>query len=93
VIGNLGLILVNRSWSSTLRASLRTPNGALWRVIGGTLVFLACVLYVPGLRDVFGFTYLHASDVLLAFAASAMGVAWFELLKWAKGRRARDARA
>ncbi|MBW8363763.1 MAG: cation-translocating P-type ATPase [Rhizobium sp.] len=93
VIGNLGLILVNRSWSSTLRVSLRTPNAALWRVIGGTLVFLACVLYVPGLRDLFGFTYLHAGDVLLAFAASAMGVAWFELFKWARGRRAAGARA
>ena len=93
VIGNLGLILVNRSWSSTLRASLRIPNPALWRVIGGTLGFLACVLYVPGLRDVFGFAYLHAGDVLLAFVASAMGVAWFELFKWAKGKRVTGARA
>jgi len=41
---------------------------------------------VPGLREVFGFTYLHANDVLLALAAGAAGIAWFELFKWAKGR-------
>jgi hypothetical protein len=45
------------------------------------------VLYVPGLREVFGFTYLHANDVLLAFAAGAAGIAWFEVFKWAKGKR------
>ncbi|MGE5320792.1 MAG: cation-translocating P-type ATPase [Hyphomicrobiaceae bacterium] len=93
VIGNLGLILVNRSWSSTLLASLRTPNRALWRVMGGTVGFLACVLYVPGLRDVFGFSYLHASEVLLALVAAATSVAWFELFKWAKGKRMADMRA
>ena len=87
VIGNLCLILANRSWSGTLLASLRTPNPALWWVIGGTLGFLAFVLYVPGLREVFGFTYLHANDVLLALAAGATGIVWFEVLKWARGRK------
>jgi Ca2+-transporting ATPase len=87
VIGNLWLILANRSWSTTLLASLHTPNPALWWVIGGTLGFLAFVLYVPGLREVFEFTTLHANDVLLALAAGAAGIAWFELFKWAKGRK------
>ena len=86
VIGNLWLILANRSWSGTFLASLRTPNAALWWVIGGTLGFLAFVLYVPGLRELFGFTYLHPNDVLLAFTAGAIGIVWFELFKWAKGK-------
>lgn len=88
VIGNLGLILVNRSWSSTLLASLRTPNAALWWVMGGTLGFLAFVLYVPGLRELFSFTYLHLNDVLLAFAAGVTGIGWFELFKWMQVRQA-----
>ncbi|MDA8128955.1 MAG: cation-translocating P-type ATPase [Betaproteobacteria bacterium] len=91
VAGNLWLILVNRSWSATLRDSLRTPNAAFWRVIAGTLGFLACALYVPWLRDVFGFAPLHAGDLLLALAAGALGVAWFELFKWVRGAR-RDRR-
>jgi Ca2+-transporting ATPase len=59
----------------------------LWWVIGGTLGFLACVLYIPGLRGLFGFAYLHATDVLLAIAAGATGIVWFELFKWVKGTR------
>ena len=88
VIGNLGLILANRSWSGSLLASLRTPNPALWWVVGGTLGFLAFVLYVPGLRELFGFTYLHLNDVLLAFAAGATGIGGFELFKWMQVRQA-----
>ena len=87
MIGNLWLILINRSWSSTLLTSIRTPNPALWWVIGGTLGFLAWVLYIPGLRDLFGFAYLHATDVLLAIAAGATGVVWFECFKWLKATR------
>jgi Ca2+-transporting ATPase len=93
VIGNLWLILANRSWSGPLLASLRTPNPALWWVIGGTLGFLAFVLYVPGLREVFDFATLHTNDVLLALVAGAAGIAWFELFKWAKGRKAAGASA
>ena len=88
VIGNLWLILANRSWSGSMLGSLRTPNPALWWVVGGTLGFLALVLYLPGLREVFGFAALHAPDVLLAFVAGAAGIAWFEVFKSVQGRRA-----
>src|SRR5262249_8340764 len=46
IVANLGLILTNRSWSRTTLATLRSPNPALWWVVGGTLAFLAVVLYV-----------------------------------------------
>src|SRR6185369_11413412 len=35
IIANLGLILINRSWSRTVLATIRSPNPALWWVIGG----------------------------------------------------------
>ena len=82
VLGNLGLILANRPLSGSLLDSLRTPNPGLWWVMGGTLGFLAFVLYVPGLRELFDFTYLHLNDVLLAFAAGVTGIGGFELFKW-----------
>jgi len=87
VAGNLWLILVNRSWSANLRDSLRIPNAALWRVVVGTLAFLACALYVPWLRGVFGFGTLHVDDLLLALAAGGIGVAWFEMFKGVRGAR------
>ena len=55
-------------------------------MIGGMLGLLAFVLCVPGLREVFSFTYLHANNVLLALVAGATGIAWFERFKWVKGK-------
>ena len=45
IVANLGLILVNRSWTRTILGTLRAPNAALWWVLGGaTLVVLALTL-------------------------------------------------
>ena len=45
VLGNLGLILTNRSQHATLFATLRRPNPALWWIVGGALLGLALALY------------------------------------------------
>ena len=81
VIANLALILSNRSWSRTVMATLRSPNAALWWVVGGALVFLGAVLYVPFLRDLFSFAALHPNDVAICLAAGVASVTWFELFK------------
>ncbi len=47
VIANLGLILTNRFWSRTVLSMFRMPNAALTWVLGGAMIFLAIVLYVP----------------------------------------------
>ena len=87
VIANLGLILTNRSWSRTIFGTLRSRNAALWWVIGGTLVVLGLVLYVPALRNIFSFGVLSAADLAICFAAGLLSVAWFEGLKFLNGRR------
>jgi P-type Ca2+ transporter type 2C len=81
VIANLGLILTNRSWSRTIRQTLREPNRALWYVVGGTIVLLGLALYVPALRDLFHFAKLSPVDLLIAVGAGALSVIWFEALK------------
>ena len=81
VIGNLSLILANRSWTRSLFSALFSPNRALWWVMGGTLALLALVLYLPGLRDLFRFTPLHANDLALCVAAGLASILWFELFK------------
>lgn len=63
VLGNLALILANRSRLRGLSATLREPNPALWAVVLGASAFLALVVAVPGLRDLFYFD-LPAGDVL-----------------------------
>lgn len=81
IFANLGLILTNRSWSRTILETLSTPNAALWWVIGGALVFLGAVLYVPFLRDLFRFSFLHFIDLAICFMAGIASIIWFEGLK------------
>ncbi len=86
IIANLGLILTNRSWSRTILETMSTPNPALWWVVGGALAFLAMVLYVPILRELFGFGYLHFIDIAICFMAGITSILWFEGLKIVNGR-------
>jgi Ca2+-transporting ATPase len=90
IVANLGLILTNRSWSRTIFETISSPNRALWWVLGGALVFLAAVLYIPFLRELFGFSYLHLLDIAICFMAGIASILWFEGLKMINGRRSRS---
>jgi P-type Ca2+ transporter type 2C len=87
VIANVALIVTNRSWSRTILAILRTPNPAMWWVVGSALVFLALVLYVPFLKALFHLSTLHPNDIALSVGAGAVSIAWFETLKAFQRRR------
>ncbi len=81
IIANLALILTNRSWSRTVFSTFRRPNAALWWVLAGAAVFLALVLSLPFLREIFKFGRLGSIDIFICFAAGAISISWFELLK------------
>jgi len=81
IISNLAMILTNRSWSRTIPEMLQVPNQALWWVLGGGVVFLGLILYVPILRHLFSFSFLHADDLLVSFLAGIFSIFWFEGLK------------
>jgi P-type Ca2+ transporter type 2C len=59
VVGNLGMIVSNRSWTRSFLSTLKMPNPAVKWVIGGALAFLGLVVFVPFLNGVFGFAPLH----------------------------------
>jgi P-type Ca2+ transporter type 2C len=81
VVGNLGLILTNRSWTRTAMETLKTPNRAMTWVFSGTIVCLAIVLYMPFLSGLFKFETPTLQEIGLCAAASAAGIIWFEGLK------------
>ncbi len=81
IISNLCLILTNRSWSRTIFSSFKSPNPALAWVLGGALVFLALVIFVPFLQRIFHFAPMHAIDFCLALIAGIVSIIWFEILK------------
>ena len=87
VLGNLALILVNRSWRiSAARALLERRNPTLkWILLAATAVLVA-LMTVPALRSAFDFAPLGWAEWLIAVVAAVLGVAWFEVYK---GRSAR----
>lgn len=93
VTGNLALIVVNRSMSRSLLATLRLPNPAQWWIVSGTGVALILVLFLPSLQQVFHFAPVHADDMLLPGLASAGALLWFEALKYLGAGRRGNARA
>jgi Ca2+-transporting ATPase len=82
VLGNVGLILANRSPHETLLATLRRPNPALGWIVGATLVALGFALYAQPMRELFRFGPLAGSQLLVAVTAAALGLAFPEIYKW-----------
>ncbi|OIQ85043.1 calcium-transporting ATPase 1 [mine drainage metagenome] len=84
VVGNLGLILVNRSWRRTILQTLNNRNPALWWVVGGALTFLILAMTVPFLRGVFHFSAITVPQFALCTLAGLVSVLWFEVYKMVK---------
>jgi P-type Ca2+ transporter type 2C len=78
VIGNLMLILTNRSWTRVISATLRAPNPALWLVVGGAFAVLVLVIYVPFLQSLFRFSSLQLPDIAISLAGGVASLLWFE---------------
>ncbi|MEO5922991.1 MAG: cation-translocating P-type ATPase [Bryobacteraceae bacterium] len=89
VIANLALIVTNRSWSRNIFEILRTPNPAMWWVVGCATVFLGLALYVPFLKSLFHLSTLHLNDVGLCLGVGVACIAWFETLKAIQRHRER----
>lgn len=87
VVANLGLIFVNRSWSTTVAGGIRKPNRALWWVVGSAIVLLATLLTVPGVRGVFALSAIRPADLAVAVGAGLVAVSWFEAYKTLRRRR------
>ncbi len=81
VIGNLGLILTNRSLQHTILQTFNNHNPALWWVTGGACSFLILALTLPFLREVFHFARVSPYQLVLSFVAGLGSVMWFEFYK------------
>ena len=92
VVGNLALILSNRSATRSLWATLRTPNRTLWGVVGSAWLLLLAALYIPWAVDVLRFAPLPAHELAAACGLGLLSVLWFEGIKWAR-RTARKQQA
>lgn len=90
VVGNVALILVNRSWRLPVwRTFQQRKNNALKWILGGAAVLLVAMLTIPVLRHAFSFGPMTLGQWAVAVAAGAVGVAWFEIYKVLAGGGAR----
>jgi Ca2+-transporting ATPase len=75
------LVLVNRSFSSSLIVAIRRPNPALAWIFAAVAVILALGLLEPTVRSLFSFGPLHGDDIGLALAAATTALIVLELAK------------
>jgi Ca2+-transporting ATPase len=75
------LILVNRSFSSSLIAAIGRPNLMLVSILAAVAVILALTLLAPALRALFRFGPLHWDDLTLTLGAAAAILIALELAK------------
>lgn len=70
VLCNVALIVVDRSFSSSLLTALTRPNAALAAVMAATLMMLVLVLGLPHAAELFQFGALGLSGIAAALAAT-----------------------
>lgn len=82
VLGNVGLILVNRSQQSFAWSMLRVPNPALNGIVLGAVAGLAASLYLPAVQSLFRFAAPNVVELGWSALAAIGGVGLYELYKW-----------
>ncbi|HET6378666.1 MAG TPA: cation transporting ATPase C-terminal domain-containing protein, partial [Methylocella sp.] len=81
VLANFGLVLVNRSFESSLREAVSRNNPALWWVSAIAIFLLGTSLAFSPARNLFRFGQLRSDDLAVALAAAAALVILAEFLK------------
>jgi Ca2+-transporting ATPase len=86
ISSNIAVILSNRSWTRNIFQILITPNATVKWVVGGAILFLALVLNVPFLREIFLFKKVDLLEIILCTSAGLLSITGFEIFKLAANR-------
>lgn len=81
VLSIVSLILINRSFSTSLVAAFRRPNPALAWILLAVMVILGSSLLWPAAAALFRFGPLHPDDLALTLAAGIGVLIILETLK------------
>jgi Ca2+-transporting ATPase len=82
VLSNLALIFANRRWSRIALPGREATNVAFGWIAGATIAWLAVVLGFPQVSGLFSFERPTPAMLMLAVAAAAASLLWFEAVKW-----------
>jgi Ca2+-transporting ATPase len=81
LLTNVGLIFINRSFSTSLLTAITRRNPALWIVIGVVLPLLLITVRWGPAEALFSFGPLHADDLAICISAAVILLAVLESLK------------
>jgi Ca2+-transporting ATPase len=81
VLMNVALILVNRSFRSSLADAVLRPNRALWTLLSVVVLVLSISLYWRPAQNLFHFGPLHVDDLAVC---TVFGLGLVILLEFAK---------
>ena len=81
VVGNIALILADRSFSASIVSAFWRPNPVLWIILAADAVLLSAILSLPTLRELFRFGPLRPDDLLLCIGMGIGTLVVLELLK------------
>jgi P-type Ca2+ transporter type 2C len=90
VMATIGLTVVNRSFSASLRTAFLRPNPSLKWILAAVVAMLALTLLWPFAGRLFRFGPLHLDDLALALGVGLLVVIILEFLKphWRERLRA-----
>src|SRR5450631_1458032 len=80
VLINMGLIVVNRSFESSLARAILQPNRALLILVGGVFCLLGIALFWSPARALFHFGRLHWNDLAVCLAVGAISLVHREVI-------------
>ena len=81
VLVNVGLILINRTFSSSLLVAVRRPNRFLWWLLGFVGAVLAVALVWPPAMSLFRFGPFHVDDLVVSVGAGVAVLLAMEAIK------------
>ena len=81
VLINMELILVNRSFESSLVRAILQPNRALWVLLSGVAALLGIAVFWQPAQSLFHFGQLHWDDLAACAAVGVLSLAALEALK------------
>lgn len=81
VLGNIGLIFLNRSRKELIIKTLNNPNKALWIVFISAIFFLSLTVCFPFLRNLFKFYPPTLKQIFICLLITIFSIAFIDMTK------------
>jgi Ca2+-transporting ATPase len=87
LFSNIFLTLINRSFHYSVFKTLTYKNNLVPLIIGITLLFIAALLYVPFMQNLFKLRSLSLQTIASCILVGIAGTLWIEIWKFLKRRK------